>query len=145
MIPMRMHPRAKKLRSKRSSPTAGHTRGGRTAFEQLEDRRLLAVENELFAASLYTQLLGHVADPPGLNYGTTRLDSGIPRALLARDFLHATESLTRTVDALYHDYLGRVADDGGRAYFIGRLEAGASVIDVQSEILGSDEYVAAQG
>ena len=106
--------------------------------------------NAGYVEALYQDLLGRAAEPAGLDYWTNRLDNGASRNDLAIEIASSNEFrgllISDTNDNFaafegwYQDYLNRDVDAGGHEFWLGQLAAGSTWIDVQSNLLASDEY-----
>ena len=62
-----------------------------------------------------------------------------------RGWWASAEYLGDVVDGLYVSYLGRHADTQGLSFWVNSLQGGATVENVRSAILGSDEFLALSG
>lgn len=95
---------------------------------------------------LYIDYLGREAEPAGLNYWTSQLDSGtMSLAAVINSFFNSGEYQNRSyVWQLYNSYMGRIADQAGLAYWAGLLNSDTMTREqVKSAILHSDEAMSA--
>jgi hypothetical protein len=99
-----------------------------------------------FVQQEYVDLLHRPADPGGLQYWTTQLETGaLTRFQEALAFENSLEYRTDEVEADYEQFLGRPADPMGLASFVAALAAGATPQQVQAAILGSQEFFQGPG
>ena len=110
--------------------------------------------NEEFVRGLYLDALDRQAGPAEIRIWVGRLrEVGGDRTELAKRFLRSaeTEQVTgglKPIDLVrlwYRKFLGREVDPSGIDRYVGLLRQGASALDCQAELLGSDEYYQRQG
>jgi hypothetical protein len=104
-----------------------------------------ASQNDAFINHVYQDLLGRPADPAGLDYWSSVLSSGVPRASVVWALVTSDEHRTNVINAMYQRFLGRPPDAAGVAYWIGKFAAGMTYEEAQAHLVGSDEYYATRG
>src|SRR5581483_11173415 len=103
-------------------------------------------QNEQFVDQLYRDLLGRQVDPVGLTVFLNALDEGIITRMQMAQIIEASpEYRTDVVEGMYTSFLGRMADSGGLQAWVSMLNAGATIEQVKSGILGSPEYFQLKG
>jgi uncharacterized repeat protein (TIGR01451 family) len=95
-----------------------------------------------FVNGLYHDVLGRVADQPGLDGWVMALEGGASRAAVAAAFWNSLEHREIEVEQLYETLLYRPADPAGLAGWTSALMSGASEQDVEIGFLSSPEYAA---
>ncbi len=94
---------------------------------------------QAWVESAFDDLLGRPVGDEGLETLTSRLDTGVPSATLARELVESHEFHARLVSLLYEHYLGRAPDVEGAAW-VAQLDAGVPVVVVEAALLSSSEY-----
>lgn len=97
---------------------------------------------QIFVQRSYGDLLNRGAESPAFETWVSELEGGLPRTEYAFGLLRSGEFGEVLVDAFYNQYLERPADPGGLAGFGPLIDGGNSWEQVQSLILGSDEFFA---
>ena len=95
---------------------------------------------QAWVESAFDDLLGRPVGDEGLETLTSRLDAGMPPAVLARELVGSHEFHARLVAVLYDHYLGRAPDAEGAAAWVAQLDAGVPVVVVEAALLSSSEY-----
>jgi uncharacterized delta-60 repeat protein len=114
--------------------------------------------NALYVDQLFLQLLGRQADDAGRGYFTSLLDAGngnrfltpaqqqlVARRQVVQIIQGTLEYRTDVVQSLYQGILGRAADAGGLNAWVAFLGIGGTQFQVESELMGSVEFVNANG
>jgi hypothetical protein len=114
--------------------------------------------NALYVDQLFLQLLGRPADDAARNYFTALLDIGnsnrfltpeqqqqVARMQVVQLIQSSVEYRSNEVESLYESILNRAADTTGLNAWVAFLGAGGTEQQVESEIMGSQEFVAAHG
>ena len=118
--------------------------------------------NSGYVSAVYQSVLYRAADPSGLSYYTSQLDSGAKtRADVARLLIRSTEGSTRRVNGVagattcawtaFDDFdslksgsycivLDRLADPSGLSYWVGQLSGSAQLPLLWASNAGSTEY-----
>jgi hypothetical protein len=95
-----------------------------------------------FVSQLYRDLLHREADNGGLvNFGNLVQRGVLTRTQVALAIQHSMEYQTNEVEDLYARLLGRQADAGGLNAFVTFLHAGGAVLQVETAMLSSPEYL----
>lgn len=92
-----------------------------------------------FVLALYANLLDRAPDEGGMAFWLARLSGGTSREVVASSFVHSTDRLRAAVADAYDRVLGRGADAAGRDYWAARIRRGASILDVDRQLLASAE------
>lgn len=122
------------------------SRASAPVVEALEERVVPSVANDKFVGALYHDLLHRTASPNELVGWVNALDQGgLNRSEVATQFVQSLEYRQDAVTKLYADLLGRAPDPGGLQGFVDFLGSGGRIRQVQTIILGSDEYFARLG
>jgi lysophospholipase L1-like esterase len=132
------------------SPCTGG-RGGRRSvhIEPLESRQVPSAlplvadpttTNATYVEAVYQDVLGRQADPDGLQWGTTVVDSGQLRAGFVGTLVLSNEANTQFIRSVYQQYLGREADSGGIAFWLGQMQAGVNNQAIEAAFMASDEF-----
>ncbi len=95
--------------------------------------------NALFVESVYEVLFNRPADPGAAGW-VNLLNAGFSPTLVVFDLEQSTEYRTAEVQALYQRYLHRQADPGGLGAFVHFLQAGGTVEQAATALVGSQEY-----
>jgi tape measure domain-containing protein len=96
--------------------------------------------------SMYKNLLGRESDTAGADYWKSNLASGSSPSDIAGGFVTSAEftnNANATGDAIksmYQTLLGRLPDAAGYDYWKSSLNSGATVADIATSIMQSDEY-----
>ncbi len=98
---------------------------------------------EAYIKGVYRTLLGRNADPGGLTFWESQLNSGASRTAIIDSFWNSPENRGREVDAYYEAYLGRKADPQGRAFWIEELQDGVDETAIVDSFLLSPEELMA--
>ena len=98
---------------------------------------------EAYIKGVYRTLLGRNADPSGLTFWESQLNSGASRTAIIESFWNSPENRGREVDAYYEAYLGRKADPQGRAFWIEQLQDGVDETAIVDSFLLSAEELQA--
>jgi len=98
--------------------------------------------NPGFVSALYQDALGRAADPAGLAFWESALQTGMTRTQAATAIFGSTEYMTDLVQKLYQRFLGRPADNTGLNAFVPSLEKGAHDESVIAALVSSVEYYA---
>ena len=103
--------------------------------------------NDRYVAQMYLDLLGRVVDQPGMANWSGQLNVGVAASevVLEIELCSSNEYQTVEVQNLYAHYLRRSADSGGLQSWITFLNAGGTVEQVASGLVGSPEYFQHQG
>jgi uncharacterized protein (TIGR03118 family) len=97
--------------------------------------------NQKFVAQLYLTMLARPADPAGLNFWSSVLDSGrANRSQLALVIDASLEHRVDEVEGLYFRLLGRPADPSGLTTYVLFLQSGHAVVEVEAILASSAEY-----
>jgi hypothetical protein len=125
--------------------------------EALEDRCLLQggpLTNEGFVTQLYRDVLQREPDQGGLSAWTAMLNSGqgqdskaqqSMRSEVAHAFLNSVEYRMDVVQGFYNTSLHRAADPAGLNAWTSFLAQGGTQLQLEANLLGSDEYFATRG
>jgi hypothetical protein len=105
--------------------------------------------SSLLVNSFYKAAFGRLAEPEGLAYRVSQLQSGVPPAVLAEEIVDSVEFQARHgssqkvekefVKALYRDGLGRQPDSEGLSNWLAAGENGATRATVLAAFAGSVE------
>ena len=95
---------------------------------------------EAYVKGLYWATFYRAADPGGLTYWISQLNSGVPRSSIAGSFYNSDENRNAQVRFYYRNFLGRAADSGGLAFWRGVLQSGVDESIVMQGFLLSPEY-----
>ncbi|HWB11342.1 MAG TPA: GDSL-type esterase/lipase family protein [Pirellulales bacterium] len=131
-------------------------RGGRRSghLESLERREVPsalplvadpAITNTAYVEAVYQDVLGRQADPTGLQWGTSLVDSGQPRASFAVPLIFSDEANSQFIRSAYQQYLGRETDLTGLTYWLAQMQAGTKNQAIEAAFLSSDEFYARAG
>jgi hypothetical protein len=102
--------------------------------------------NARFVDQLYQDLLGRQAEPAGLALWKGQVDQGLmTRAQVAAGIAGSPEYLTGVVQKAYEQFLHRAGDPGGVAGWVQFLQAGHTIEQMESGIVGSPEYFQVRG
>lgn len=97
--------------------------------------------NRLWVTELYRRLLGREPDAAGLDYWTTRLDSGqLSRQQVVFGFTRSNENFTNLINGWYQQYLGRAPSADELSTRVERMRNGATQREIQIELIDSPEY-----
>lgn len=97
--------------------------------------------NQLWVTELYRRLLGREPDAAGLEYWTTRLQSGqLSRQQVVFGFTRSDENFRNLVNGWYQQYLGRSPTSAELDLRVNRMRNGASQRGIQIELIDSPEY-----
>jgi hypothetical protein len=97
--------------------------------------------NSLWVTELYRRLLGREPDAAGLDYWTTRLDSGqLSRKQVVFGFTRSNENFTNLVTGWYQQYLGRTPSNDELTTRVNRMRNGATQREIQIELIDTPEY-----
>src|SRR5262249_55861651 len=114
--------------------------------EELENRSLPSVApNQAFLATLYQGELGRNIEADALTYWNNALSQTASRTQVAGAILNSDEYFGREVTLDYHSLLGRDPDPLGLQSFVQVLRTGATPQQVQTQIMGSNEFFARVG
>jgi uncharacterized delta-60 repeat protein len=103
-------------------------------------------QNERFIDQLYPDLLNRPMDPSGLSIFLNALDEGLVTRMQVAQIIEASQEYrTDLVQGMYMSFLGRSADAGGLQFWVSSLNAGATIEQIKSGILGSGEYFQRNG
>jgi hypothetical protein len=103
-------------------------------------------QTQRFVAQVYVDLLRRPVDQGGLSFwGNFLSQPGNTRTSMVRMLEDSSEARAVVVRDAYTTFLRRPADDGGLGLFVGMIGGGATVEDVQAELIGSDEYYRNRG
>jgi hypothetical protein len=98
-----------------------------------------------FVTGLYRDLLGRAPDAAGLNNWLTMMARGMTASQVAQAFATSVERQSIVVTADYVTLLGRVPEAGAVTFWVNQLGHGLNRADVESMIVGSDEFFQRQG
>jgi uncharacterized delta-60 repeat protein len=101
--------------------------------------------NQRFVEQLYWDLLQRPVDASGLASWSGMLDRGVSHAQVITAIQSSLESRTLVVGNLYQRVLGRPVDPSGLSTWVSFLNQGGTAEQVESFLLGSDEFFAAHG
>jgi uncharacterized delta-60 repeat protein len=103
-------------------------------------------QNELFVDQVYLDLLKRPVDQVGFTYFLNGLDDGVfTRTQVVQLIEGSQEYRTDQIEGLYMSYLKRPADPDGLQSWLSLLNSGATIEQIKSGILGSQEYFQEQG
>ena len=101
--------------------------------------------NQRYVCHVYLDVDGRIAEAAGLAYWSSKLDSGTPRATVARQYVFTPEARSVLVNRLYVLYLGRDGDNAGVAYWADQIGRGVTPDAVRALLVASSEYFARAG
>jgi hypothetical protein len=101
-----------------------------------------AAANRNFVTHVYEDTLFREPDLQGLFSWSQALDQGTSRTAVINGILGSLEYRTKEVQAMYRYFLHREADPNGITTFVRLLAAGATVEQVEDDLVGSGEYFA---
>jgi hypothetical protein len=131
-------------RSVSSTSTRTPGRSSKPAVEALEDRSLL--DASAFVRSLYANILQRPSPTDAeVNGWVSSINSGMSLQAVTRSFLGSNEHLSLVVNNDFTTLLGRPADQAALNYFTQRMVNGMTQDQVETAILGSQEYYFDQG
>lgn len=117
----------------------------RLGFEELEPRDVPAASVfDVHAATLYQLAFRRDASGDGIAFWGNQVATG-NRAAVVESFLRTDEGYSVQVHDFYRTTLFRLPGPNDRSFWVGRLQAGATLDQIQSEILGSGEAFATVG
>jgi hypothetical protein len=87
----------------------------------------------------FTDLLGRQIRPDEMSYWNAQIAAGMTPLQVAQSITHSQEFYTNLVSGMFQTYLGRTLDSGGQN-LVQQLVNGATVQQVEAQILSSDEY-----
>jgi hypothetical protein len=96
--------------------------------------------------SMYKNLLGRQSDTAGADYWKSNLASGSSPSDIAGGFVSSAEFTNNAnatgdaVKSMYQTLLGRLPDAAGYDYWKSSLASGATIADIATSIMQSDEY-----
>jgi subtilisin-like proprotein convertase family protein len=97
--------------------------------------------NAAFLNALYSDVLGRPIDPTGQAAFTNALNGGATRAQVALAILTSNEYRLKMVQSFYVQFLHRQGSLNELEGWVSLMQGGATVTDVISGIVGSDEYL----
>jgi hypothetical protein len=98
-----------------------------------------------FLVGLYNDLLGRAPDMAGFNNWMNMLARGLSPTQVAMFFATSAEREAIVVTRDYLTLLGRTPEAGAVAFWVSRLNSGLNRADVESQIVGSNEFFQRQG
>ena len=115
-------------------------------LESLESRLTPSASTDNQVANLYQVFLHRLPEAPALAAWGAALESGrVSLSQMTEQILRSPEYATRSITESYDTLFGRLPDAPGLAGHVGALQKGVPFLNVQSSLLGSDEYFARQG
>ncbi|HEV3084408.1 MAG TPA: DUF4214 domain-containing protein, partial [Gemmataceae bacterium] len=107
---------------------------------------LLPTPNQLFVSAAYRDILGRLADLPGLTSRRNELDQGsLSRSQFASDLTHSFEYFSDIVTTAYQRYLGRTPAYAEMSGWVIGMEGGLSDEHLEAMFIGSAEYIQDHG
>jgi hypothetical protein len=94
---------------------------------------------------VYSDLFDRAPDAAGVDYWSSRLQSGGDYSAVANFITSSTEYRTRLITESYEHYLGRSPDAAGLAFWLGQMAAGRHIEAMQAGFIASDEFYARGG
>jgi hypothetical protein len=98
-----------------------------------------------FLTGLYRDLLGRAPDTMGFNSWMTLLARGVTPLQVALSFAKSPERQSIVVTQDYLMFLGRTPERMAVTFWVNQLATGMNRADVESRIIGSDEFFLRQG
>src|SRR5262249_17238131 len=139
------NPIARRAESRKRSLPLPKRRRVRLTPEPLEERVLLDAAGERFIDQVDRDLLHRPAEPFGLGAWNGALERGDTRTEMVRAIEVCLEPRQNLVEGAYQAFLRRHAEEFGLNAFVTFLGRGGSPDELRAAVLGSPEYVAAQG
>jgi hypothetical protein len=97
--------------------------------------------SQRYVTQAYRDILGREPDSGGLSFFTNLIDTKqATRTQVALGIQSSAEGRTRQVETLYQTFLGRQADPTGLSLSTNFLNIGGSLFQLESTIVGSQEY-----
>jgi hypothetical protein len=106
---------------------------------------LATAANQVFVGQVYRDLLHREAEPTGLAFWSSQLDQGTSRSQVVLNIEASPENHTLVVQRLYGLLLGRPVDAAGQNAWVTFLNQGRTTRELESQLLGSDEYFSRRG
>ena len=101
--------------------------------------------NQRFVAAVFNDLLARQIDPSGLKYWTAKLDAGVSRQAVVAGIQNSAEYRHDEINTLFQAFLHRAADPGALAADNALLVQGATLEQLATRIVSSDEYFQQSG
>ena len=105
----------------------------------------VSAQNQAWLEAVYKTLLHRDVDTQGLNEWGAALNSGSTATQIVMDIEQTTEYETDQVQAAFQQYLGVAAPSSAVSYLVGLMQAGVDYRVVQSIVIGSTAFYAANG
>jgi hypothetical protein len=118
----------------------------RSPFMEALEERCVPDANGNFVSSAYQALLGRAADATGMSVFSNALaNNQLSRTQVVQDIESSPEFQQRVVTLVYQQFLGRTPDTSGLQNWTNYLAQGNSQIQLEAQILGSQEYFQKNG
>jgi uncharacterized delta-60 repeat protein len=119
--------------------------GGDFALARYLTDSRIGVGSQRFVSQVYLDLLQRPADSAGLTFWSSSIDQGMSRASVVAGIEASVEYHTLIVKRLYLLVLRRTVDPFGLNGFVTFLNQGGTTSQLESTLLGSDEYFNRRG
>jgi cyclophilin family peptidyl-prolyl cis-trans isomerase len=90
--------------------------------------------------ALYQAALGRNADPAGVNGAIFLITKHFTLTDIAYVVYSSPEADQDLLNGFYQNFLGRAPDSAGQQSFLAEFKAGTDQLEIEAEILGSDEF-----
>ncbi len=101
--------------------------------------------SQKYVAEVYTDVLGRLVEPGGLQFWSSQIDRGQSRDVVAANLIHTPEYFGLIIQPVYQKYLGRAADPDGLSFWTNQMLNGLTDEQLESKFIGSPEYYGRAG